>query len=188
MDTIRKNPWQIIGTNIPYENAWIKVIHHDVINAAGNNGIYGTVHFKNYAIGIIALDEQQQTWIVGQYRFPFNEYTWEIPEGGGPVHLPPLESAQRELLEETGITARNWQLIQQLQLSNSATDEVAFLFLATGLEYQKATPEEGEVLEQRRVPFEQLYNMVNSGEVKDSLTVAAVLKTKLMILEGTLSL
>lgn len=188
METNHENPWKITGSHVPYENAWIKVTHHDVINAAGNNGIYGTVHFKNYAIGIIALDEQANTWIVGQYRFPFNEYTWEIPEGGGALNQSPLESAKRELLEETGIMAKEWRMIQQLQLSNSATDEVAFLFLATNLSHQQAAPEEGEVLTQKKISFEALYQMVKSGELKDSLTVAAVLKIKLMHLEGEIEL
>jgi 8-oxo-dGTP pyrophosphatase MutT (NUDIX family) len=114
------------------------------------------------------------------------EYTWEIPEGGGPIGIDPLISAKRELLEEAGIEAKQWQLIQHMQLSNSASDEVAFLFLARDLSYHKPEPDETEVLQQRRISFNELYLMVQDGRVNDSLTVAAVLKVKLMMLEGLL--
>lgn len=186
MKASEENPWRILRKKDVYETPWIKVTHHDVLNPAGKQGIYGTVHFKNYALGIVALDENNHTWIVGQYRFPMNEYTWEIPEGGGPVEEDPLESARRELMEETGIEARNWTLIQHMQLSNSASDEVAFLYLAKDLIYHKPHPEENEELQQRKIHFDALYEMVKKGKVTDSLTVAAVLKIKLMMLEGEL--
>ncbi|MES2689415.1 MAG: NUDIX hydrolase [Bacteroidota bacterium] len=186
MRSLEENPWKITSKKDVYETPWITVTHHDVVNPAGNQGIYGTVHFKNYALGIVALDENNDTWIVGQYRFPMNEYTWEIPEGGGPVGEDPLISAKRELMEETGIEASDWLLIQHMQLSNSASDEVAFLYLAKNLIYHKPHPEENEELQQRKIHFETLYAMVKAGKVTDSLTVAAVLKIKLMMLEGEL--
>src|SRR5574343_844170 len=186
MSELEKNPWTVQHQQTVYETPWIRVDHHDVSNAAGYPGVYGTVHFKNYAIGILALDEEMNTWLVGQYRFPLQTYTWEIPEGGGPVGEDPLESAQRELLEEVGVIAKNWKLIQQLQLSNSATDEVAFLYLATGLSFQQAQPDEGEVLQLKKIPFEELYHLVKRGEITDSLRVAAVLRVKLMQQEGEL--
>lgn len=186
MSDLEKNPWTIKHQQTMYETPWIKVRHHDVLNAAGNHGIYGTVHFKNYAIGIVALDENNNTWLVGQYRFPLNQYTWEIPEGGGPVGQDPLESAKRELHEEVGVIAKNWKLIQELQLSNSATDEVAFLYLATHLSYTKSEPDEGEILQVKKLPFQEVYELVKSGAITDSLSVAAVLKVKMMMLEGEL--
>lgn len=180
------NPWTVTDKHIAYENAWLKVTHHDVLNSAGNKGVYGVVHFKHIAIGVVALDEHKNTWLVGQFRFPLNKYTWEIPEGGGKLDVDPLESAKRELLEETGIEANNWQLIQQLQLSNSATDEIAFLFLATDLTFLKPMPDEGELLDVKKIPFNEAYQMVQEGEIEDSLSVAAIQKVKLMMLEGLL--
>lgn len=180
------NPWKIISKQDVYETPWIRVTHHEVINPAGNQGIYGTVHYKHDAIGIIVLDEENHTWVVGQYRFPMNAYTWEIPEGGGNPGVDPLESAKRELLEETGIEAQEWTLIQEMQLSNSASDEVAFIYLARQLTYHTPKPEETEELQQKRIPFNQLYQMVTDGAITDSLTVAAVLKVKVMMLEGLL--
>lgn len=186
MKAPEENPWKITSKKDVYETAWISVTHHDVINPAGKPGVYGTVHFKNYALGIIVLDENNYTWIVGQFRFPMNEYTWEIPEGGGPLGEDTLLSAKRELLEETGIEAGEWTLIQRMQLSNSASDEVAFLYLAKDLTYHKPHPEENEELMQRKIHFNDLYEMVKNGRITDSLTVAAVLKVKLMMLEREL--
>src|SRR5574340_1052738 len=112
MDTTKyKNPWTTLSSEKVYDSPWIGLTKHDVTNPSGNPGTYSVVHFKNLAIGIIALGENNDTWLVGQYRYPIDEYTWEIPEGGGKIGIPPLESAKRELKEETGITAKKWTLI-----------------------------------------------------------------------------
>ena len=168
------------------DTPWIRVSHHQVLNAAGNPGIYSVVHFKNLAIGIVPVDEELNTWIVGQYRFPLEAYSWEIPEGGGKKELPPLESARRELLEETGIIASRWDRILEMHLSNSATDELAFIFLARDLRFTQAQPEENEVLRIRRIPLEEAFRMVDEGLITDAMSVAALLKIKLMLLEKTL--
>lgn len=178
------NPWKILNTKEIYQNPWIKVDEHKVLNSKGNEGIYGTIHFKNLAIGILPLDEHNNTWIVGQYRFPIKQYSWEIPEGGGNRKVPALESAQRELLEETGIIAKEYIKIQEMYLSNSASDERAILYLARKLEFVTPQPEESEVLQVKKIPFEELYQLVLNGNILDSLTVTAVLKTKLMMLNG----
>src|ERR1043165_2310091 len=109
MSADQKNPWTTLSVRETYENQWIKVEEHQVINPSGGNGIYGKVHFKNHAIGIVPLDEQYNTWLVGQFRFATNNYSWEIPEGGGLLNEPPLAAAQRELLEETGLKADRWR-------------------------------------------------------------------------------
>jgi ADP-ribose pyrophosphatase len=181
-----ENPWQTLTSETVYESAWIKIIKDDVINPAGNPGLYSTVNFKNIAIGILPLDEHNNTWIVGQYRYPINQYSWEIPEGGGPLHLDTLDSAKRELSEETGISAKKWTKIQEMHLSNSVTNEFAILYIAQDLEFGDSHPEETEQLIVKKIPFETLYQMVVCGEITDSLSVAAVLKTKLLMLEGKL--
>lgn len=176
-----KNPWKILKSKPIYDNPWIKITEHDVINAAGNNGIYGTVHFKNIAIGIIALDKDYNTWLVGQYRFPLNEYSWEIPEGGGKITTPPLESAKRELLEEVGIKAEQWSVLLNMHLSNSVSDEYGIVYIAKELSFYSPNPDEDEVLTIKKIPFKQAYNMVMNNEITDSLSVAAILKTKILI-------
>jgi len=178
------NPWTTLDSRKIYENNWIGLTEHQVINPAGNQGIYGEVHFKNLAIGILPLDEDFNTWLVGQYRFPLNAYSWEIPEGGGPLHLDRLDSAKRELLEETGLSAGNWQEIQRLHLSNSVSNELAIVYIARDLTMGEAEPEETEQLTIRKLAFEEAYQMVMRGEITDSISVAAILKTQILILQG----
>ncbi|TFF33692.1 NUDIX domain-containing protein [Mucilaginibacter psychrotolerans] len=181
-----ENPWKITGEQNVYDNPWINVTEYQVLNPSGNPGIYGKVHFKNVAIGVIPLDADMNTYLVGQYRFVLNQYCWEIPEGGGPEGTDPLESAKRELLEETGLKASEWTEILQMHLSNSVSDELSIIYLARGLEQHEAEPEDTEQLLVNKVPFDEVYRMVNVGEITDSVTVGAVLKIKLMQLENRL--
>ena len=180
------NPWTILGEKKVYDNKWIGITEYDVINPNGGKGIYGKVHFKNLAIGVVPLDEEGYTYLVGQYRFPLEAYSWEIPEGGGDMEVSPVESAQRELLEETGLVASEWTHILDMHLSNSVSDERAYVFLARGLEQREAMPEETEQLVIRRVHFDEAYQMVERGEITDSMAVAGILKVKIMLLQGKL--
>ncbi len=180
------NPWTTLKSEKIYDSPWIGLTKHDILNPNGNPGTYSVVHFKNLAIGILPLDEDMNTWIVGQYRYPIDQYSWEIPEGGGKRDVPPLDSAKRELLEETGITANKWTKIQEMYLSNSASDEFCILYVAQDLSFGEAQPEDDEQLEVRKIHFNELYRMVCDGEITDSLTVSIVLKAKLMMLEGKL--
>lgn len=178
------NPWTIQTSQSIYDNPWINVTEHQVINPNGGEGIYGCVHFKSRAIGILVLDEANNTWLVGQYRFPLNQYSWEIPEGGGDLAVDPLESAKRELIEETGLHASDWLEIQRIHLSNSVSDELGIIYLARGLSYGEAEPEETEQLEIKKIPFEDAYQMVMNGDITDSMSVAAILKVKIWMLTG----
>ena len=181
MKAEEQNPWKILGEKEIYNNPWISLREYQVQNPAGKPGIYGKVHFKNIAIGIIVLDENKNTWLVGQYRFPLNQYSWEIPEGGCPEGTDPLESAKRELLEETGITANHWEEIQQMHLSNSVSDELAIIYLARDLSFGQSQPEDTEQLQVKKIPFEQAYEWVITGKITDSISVAAILKLQLLI-------
>ena len=182
-----QNPWKILSSREEYDNTWIRVTEYGVINPSGGKGIYGKVHFKNLAIGVIVLDIHLNTYIVGQYRFPTDKYSWEIPEGGCPINIQPLEGAKRELLEETGLIANSWEKILEMDISNSVTDEHAIVFLAYDLEQHKPSPEDTEQLEVRKIPFEEAYLMVEDGTITDSISVAAILKVKLMIADGTIT-
>jgi 8-oxo-dGTP pyrophosphatase MutT (NUDIX family) len=183
----KRGPWTTLNEELRYETPWISVSHHDILDPSGRQGIYGVVHFKNLAIGVVVLDNDLNTWIVGQYRYPVQAYSWEIPEGGGDRSIPPQESAERELREEAGIVAGKWTEILRMDLSNSASDEHAMLYVAQDLTFFEPEPDHNEELALRKLPFEELYGMVVRGEVIDSLTVAAVLRVKLMLLEGTLA-
>jgi len=171
------NPWQTLSSEEKYDNRWINVTEYQVLNPAGGKGIYGKVHFKNKAIGIVAFDENDNTWLVGQWRYTLNEWSWEIPEGGGPLHDDPLQSAKRELKEETGLVANQWTLIQRVHLSNSVSDEEGFIFLAEDLTTGESELEETEAdMKVWKLPFSDALTMVLDGKITDSLTVMAILK------------
>ena len=170
------NPWVLRSNNLIYENPWIQVNHHEVTDPSGKPGIYGKVHFKNVAVSILPIDENGNTWIVGQYRYPLKRYSWEIPEGGCPVGTDPLESAKRELQEEAGIIANEWQLLGEADMSNSVTDEIAMMYVAKDLSFTKQALESTEDIKLMKIPFDQLYNKVIDGEIRDSLTIMTVLK------------
>lgn len=180
------NPWTTLTQTVVYDNAWITVQHRDVLNPAGGKGIYGIVHFKNLAIGVIALDDDLNTWLVGQYRYALEAYSWEIPEGGGQLDTSALDSAQRELKEETGITATHWTPVINLHLSNSVSDEAGIVFVAQGLTFGESEPEETEQLVVRKMPFHDAFEMVMRGEITDALAVAGILKVKIMLDSGML--
>jgi len=177
---INRGDWKIKSSAKVYSNPWIHIVHHEVITPTGTDGIYGEVQFKNIAIGIIPIDEQGYTWRVGQYRFPLKAYSWEIPEGGGPLGIPTIDSAKRELLEEVGYEADSWEKFLELDLSNSVSNERAEVFLARELTFLGTEHEETENLALERLHFADLHKQVLRGEIRDSISVAAVLKLALL--------
>jgi 8-oxo-dGTP pyrophosphatase MutT (NUDIX family) len=180
------NPWKVLSEKVVYDNPWIRVHEYNVINPSGGRGIYGTVRFKNTAIGILPLDSELNTYLVGQFRFSIDCYTWEIPEGGAPEGEDPIECAKRELLEETGLEASEWKEFMKIHTSDSVTDECGIVFIARGLAMKEAQPEETEQLSVRKVSLDEAVQMVNDGRITDSISVAALLKAKLMLLNGQL--
>lgn len=182
-------PWARGAARIVYDNPWIRVTEHAATAPTGAPAQYGLVSFKNYAVAILPLFDDGTTLLVGQSRFPAGDYSWEIPEGGGPVDQDPLESAKRELAEETGLQASEWHEVMQAQLSNSVTDERMFGYLALGLSRARAGQEmdDTEALETARVPFRQALEAAMSGHLKDMLTVAMLLKAYHMAREGLLA-
>ena len=176
-----ENPWTKLSGEVKYENPWIKVTEDKVKNPVGKDGIYGVVHFKTHAIAIIPLDQNNNTWIVGQYRYPLDSYEWEVVEGGCPEGTSPIETAKRELIEEVGLKAEHFEMILEMQLSNSTTDELSYTYIARGLSYVGEEPEEDEQLAIRKLPFEEVYHMVLRGEIRDGLSVASIFKAKLLL-------
>ena len=173
---MEQNPWTTLAAEVKYDNPWINVTEFQVLNPAGNPGIYGKVHFKNIAIGVLPLDEDNNTWLVGQYRYVLDAYSWEIPEGGCPIGKEdPLECAMRELEEETGIKAKIYEKILTLHNSNSVSDEIAYIYVAKGLTFGEAMPEETEDLRVKKVHLSEALQMVLRGEITDAMTVAAIL-------------
>lgn len=174
-----KNPWRTLSSEEVYENPWIKVREDAVVHPDGEQGIYGVVHFKNVAIGVLPV-EDDYIYLVGQYRYPLEKYSWEIPEGGCPEGEDFLQAAQRELAEETGLRANDWQELGRAYLSNSVTDELAVWFVATGIKQGELSPEGTEQLQVRRVHFREALKMALSGEITDALSLLAILSYQII--------
>ena len=175
-----KNPWIKKDSRVVYDNPWINLTEFDVITPAGTEGIYGKVHFKNIAVGVIAIDADDHTYLVGQYRFPLDRYSWEIPEGGCPEGTDWLTAAKRELKEETGFEAKTWKEILRMDVSNSVSDEFAVVYVAQDLIAGEAEPEDTEQLSVQKMPFKQALQWVMDGKITDSISVAAILKWELL--------
>ena len=168
------NPWQRVRRKVAYQNPWLTVWHDEVIRPDGAPGIYGVAHFANQAIGVLAVDDADRVLLVGQYRYPLDTYSWEIPEGGGGPGESALEAARRELAEETGYTAETWRELGRAALSNSVTDERAIFFIATGLRAGVPSPEGTEELRTRWVPFDEAVAMTFDGRISDALSMLAI--------------
>ena len=183
-----RKPWRIKSVRTVYNNRWIAVREYQTVAPTGADALYGLVHPHNLALGVLPIDENGHTVLVGQQRFPFGRYSWELPEGGGPENLPPLEGAQRELSEECGLKAEHWlPLLSDIHMSNSVTDERAYAFLAWGLSaderFQKDSVEELSV---RRVPFTDAVKMAVSGEITDAFSLVMLLKADHLLRTGGL--
>lgn len=170
-DIPNENPWQTRGSREIYANPWIRVREDHVIRANGRDGIYGVVEFQNYALGIVPIFDNGDTLLVGQWRYPLGLYSWEIPKGGGPLSVPPLDSAQRELAEETGLTTSQWTDLGLFHLSNSVTNEAGQIFLAQDLTVGEAEPEGGEVLSVLRLPLTEAYATALDGRITDGVSI-----------------
>ena len=171
----RENPWRTLSSRQIYENPWIKVREDQVVRPDGHPGIYGVVHFKNRAVGVLPVDELGRIWLVGQYRYTLDAYSWEIPEGGGPVDEPLETTACRELLEETGLHAGRLEPIVTSHLSNSVSDELAYVYRATELTEGESRPEGTERLVVKRFEWLEAWTMLQNGEITDSMSVMALL-------------
>ena len=175
------NPWIPQSSRQIFENPWLSLHEDEVINPGGGISHYGKINFKNLAIGIIPLDEDNNTWLVGQYRYVPDCYSWEIPMGGGPLTIDPLESARRELKEETGLIADHWQELMKLHTSNSVTDERGLVYIARGLTQGETEFEEAEDLLIQKVSLDEAIERVMSGEITDAISVAGILKLRVLI-------
>lgn len=170
------NPWKTLSSKQVYKNPWISVREDQVITPNGKPGIYGVVESK-VATGVVALDDDNNIILVGQYRYPTKVYSWELPEGGAEPSESPLVAIKRELKEEAGISAKNWEpLGDEIHLSNCFTAERAFLFLARNLTQTESSPDETEQLQVKKIPIKEALQMVLNGKIYDALTIIGILR------------
>lgn len=167
--------WKKLSSKKIYDNPWITVVEDQVINPGGGQNLYGVVHFKNKAIAIVPLDDDGNTWLVGQERYTLGIYTWELPMGGAADGEEPIEAARRELKEETGLIASRWSQALRLHVSNSITDEEGFVFIAQDLEEGEPDFDETEDLQIQKLPLVEAVAMIGRGEITDAISVAALL-------------
>jgi 8-oxo-dGTP pyrophosphatase MutT (NUDIX family) len=170
------NPWITHNTETVFENPYVWIERSDVTRPSGNPGEYSVVRFRRRAVAIVALDDEGNTWLIGQYRYAHDTYEWEVPEGGCEPDETPLECAKRELREEAGLEATIWEEVLYMQISNSCTNEVSHTFLARGLTPVPAAPDDTEKLAIHKLPFSEAVQRVINGEIRDALSVASILK------------
>lgn len=174
-------PWRRLSRRVVYDNPWLTIEEDQVLNPAGKPGIYGKVLFKNRAVAILPVDEQQHIYLVGQSRYMQGRFSWEVPKGGAPEQENVLFCAQRELTEETGLQAQNWvSLMADVHVSNSVTNELAYAYLATGLSQGENNLEETEDITVRRVSLSSALQMCLSGEISCLLSIAGILRLRLL--------
>lgn len=178
--------WRVVETRPIYDNAWISVTEYDAVAPTGRPALYGVVRFKNLALAVLPVDDDGRVTLVGQHRFPIPGYSWELPEGGGPIDGDPLDSAKRELREEAGLEAAEWREVLRFQLSNSISDERGFGYLATGLSSVPAAPDDTEALALAKVPFREALDAALAGHIQDMPTLAMLLRAYHMAREGAL--
>ena len=171
-----KNPWKTLSGKLVYENRWIRLDEYQVINPSGNPGIYGKVSFKGRAVAVIPVDEQGYTWLVGQYRYTLDEYSWEIPMGAVPAEESLETGALRELKEETGLMAEKLEFLCKIHTSNSVTDEEGMVFLATELSQGETDFDDTEDIRILKLPVKEAIDWVMEGKITDSLSVGGLLK------------
>jgi 8-oxo-dGTP pyrophosphatase MutT (NUDIX family) len=180
------DPWTVKGVRRDFENDWMAIDTYAVVHPGGAEGAYSVVRPRRLAVGVLPIEADGSVHLVGQWRFPLARYSWEMPEGGADPGEPALDCARRELEEETGLSAGSFAPVLEMDLSNSLSDERAIIFLATELRPGKAQPEATEVLRHRRARFQDVLARVVDGRIRDSMTVAAVLRAHHMAVTGEL--
>lgn len=182
----QRGPWRQLDQQLVYQNPWISVTHENVLTPAGTAGIYGVVHFKSHAVGVVPVDDEGRVWLVKQFRYTLNQYSIEIPEGGSPLADDMLETAKRELREETGLTASKWTHLLDLHTSNSVTDESGVIYLAQGLVEGDTEPEATEDIEVLRVSLAEAIDWIFAGKITDSLSIMGLLAAERRLITGIL--
>jgi ADP-ribose pyrophosphatase len=171
---LARTPWRRLTTRPVYENRWIRVREDQVALPDGNTTIYGVVECAG-CVGVLPFLDAETVVLVGQYRYVFGSFYWEMPTGAMTPGESEEAAVQRELAEEAGYEAERLVKLCSYHTSKSVVDETANIYLAEGLRAIKLPPDPTEFIEVRAFPFDEVVRMVERGEIKDSMTIIAVL-------------
>ncbi len=170
------NPWKKLGSRVVYENPWLTLREDRVIRPDGDEGIYGVVETR-IATAVIALTPEREVYLVGQFRYTMDVYSWELIEGGTEPGEDPLTAIQRELKEEAGLVAKRWrQLGDEIHLSNCISSETGYVFVAEDLTQCEPDPDGTEVLQIKKVPFDECLRMMDEGIIKDAVSIVGLMR------------
>lgn len=173
-------PWKTVSTRPIYENKWMKLREDIAELPDGRTTIYGVCTFGQ-CVGVLPFVDADHVVLVRQYRYVQHEdMRWEMPTGGLKADELPEVAAQRELAEEAGYRAARLVPINIYYTSKSICDETAHLFLGYDLVQEKLPPDDTEFLEVQTFHFDEVLRMVQHSEIRDGMTVIAVLQAALL--------
>jgi 8-oxo-dGTP pyrophosphatase MutT (NUDIX family) len=173
--TAGQNPWRARSSRIIYQNHWIRVREDEVVRPDGGNGIYGVIEIRP-SVAVVALNERDEMVLVGQWRYPHNRYSWEIPRGGSHTgETDMLAVAKRELAEEAGVEARTWEQLGAVDCCNGVVDDVQTLFLARDLTIVDPKPDPEEEITTVWKAFEEGVEMALDGRITEVSSIAGIL-------------
>lgn len=168
----KSSPFKTLDSRIAYQNPWIKVREDTVIRPDGSEGIYGVVESKDSVILVVANDKNEIGFI-NIFRYPIGEWKWELPGGGGEGQ-DIIEASKRELHEEMGISAKNMHILSRTRVCNGLMTEYQTNVLAADLTFSKATDDEEGIEGYKFIPFDQVEQMIGSGEIDDGQSITAL--------------
>lgn len=168
-------PWKTLSSRVAYHNPWIRVREDMAEMPDGKTTLYSVVECGQ-CVGILPFLDSDHVVMVRQFRYPFGEsHRWEMPTGGVKAGEALEAAAHRELREEIGYDAGRLAPVASFYTSKSVVQEVAHLYLGYDLVPGSAPADETEFLETAVLPFRQVYELVIASEIRDAMTMIAVL-------------
>lgn len=168
---------RVVSSRRAFKGPVFQVTSDIVIEPSGIKARRDTVRHSGSVV-IMAVDDSRgepRVLLGRQYRYPADDYLWELPAGRIDAGEDPLAAAKRELLEETGYTAQHWERAVFFYASPGYCDETMAIYLARRLKRGTAQPEEDEVISKRLFPLPAVLRMLDKGTIRDGKTITGVL-------------